>query len=136
MNEPICLARARKTMKIEIKAGDWVILTSPEGTFWEANSGFEKVNGNVSEDFSRVLIGKVQHSRPAKNPFTKKQNEDRLSQVSVQDKKVQEIAAGARERSNEIQEKKNLEIKKAHLTEHEKVNAIAEQIRKATNYKS
>jgi len=136
MNEPICLARARKAMKIEVKAGDWIIVTSPDGTFSEANQAFEKINGGVNEDFSRVIIGKVQHSRPAKNPFTEKQNEARLSQISVQDKKVQEIASGARDRSAEIQEKKNEEAKKAHLTEHEKVNSIAAKIRKSTNYKS
>ncbi len=136
MNEPICLARARKPMKIEVKTGDWVILCSPDGTFSEANTAFEKLNGNVNEDFSRVLIGKVQHSRPAKNPITEKQNEARLSQVSIQDKKVQEIAAGSRDRSNKIEQEKAEAVKKQHLTEREHANAIAEKIRKATNYKS
>lgn len=136
MNEPICVARVRKEQTIKVKPGDWIILTTPDGTFADANEAFTKASSPVSEEFSRILVGKIQHTRPAQNPLTNKENEARLSQVSIQSKKVQEIAAGARDRMNKIEAEKQLAVKKQIVGERERANQIAEQVRKATGYKS
>ena len=136
MNEPICIARARKEQTVKVKAGDWIILTSPDGTFSEANSAFEKANSPVNEDFNRIIIGKIQHTRPSQNPITKAENETRLKQFGDQNKRVQEIAASARDRSVKQAEEdsKKREVQKSK--DLDRANAIAAQIRKATNYKA
>ena len=136
MNEPICIARARKEQTVKVKAGDWIILTSPDGTFSEANSAFEKANSPVNEDFNRIIIGKIQHTRPSQNPITKVENETRLKQFGDQNKRVQEIAASARDRSVKQAEEdsKKREVQKSK--DLDRANAIAAQIRKATNYKA
>jgi PAS domain-containing protein len=135
MNEPICVARVRKEQTIKVKPGDWIILTTPDGTFADANEAFAKASSPVSEEFSRILVGKIHHTRPAQNPLTNKENEARLSQVAVQDKRVQEIAAGARERMKKIEDEKSSAVKKQHITERQNAQQIAEQVRKATGYK-
>jgi hypothetical protein len=136
MNEPICIARARKETTVKVKAGDWIILTNPDGTFSEANAAFEKANSPVNEDFNRIIIGKIQHTRPSQNPITKAENEVRLKQFGDQNKRVQEIAASARDRSvkQAEEESKKREVQKSK--DLDRANAIAAQIRKATNYKA
>jgi len=122
MNEPICLARKRAD-------GAWVILASPSKNFSEANTAFQQNNNPVNEVYDRVIIGKIIHTRPACSPLSAKQQESRLAQVSEQTKKVQDIAAGARDRQNEIEQKEREKTNLAQVSERNRAEEIAKRVR-------
>ncbi|MDE2099877.1 MAG: hypothetical protein KGL39_21670 [Patescibacteria group bacterium] len=136
MNEPIVVARVRKAVKLELKAGDWVILSSPDGTFSDANKAFDKVNSPVNEDYNRIIIGKIQHSRAAQNPMSAEQNKQRLAQVSEQSQKVEAIVAQSIENTKALEEKRTKDAAEQLRREKEAKAKMVEQIRKSTNYKA
>lgn len=133
MNEFVTLARIRKPLKVELKAGDWVILSNPSIAGSEANSAFGKISTSpVNGDYERVITGRVNHTRPAQNLFTAKQQEERLKQVSVQTQRVTEIAGTARARSDSIEKDREEKIAVAHKDTLDKKNKLVENIKKNT----
>lgn len=94
MNEKIAIAKSRKD-------GKWVFLSTPDASYSEANDAFSEASGQVSEDYSRIILCELRHLRPESKPLTKKQQEQNLAQVSERTKRVEEIASSARDRQKQ-----------------------------------
>lgn len=128
MNEPIVVARNRKT-------GKWEILCDPDKTFSEAGAVFEKIDPNLSDDYSRVIIARLQHSRPTKNPITKTEFDKRVAAQTERTEKVQQIVAEARDRAKSMEAEREKHEALSHAEHLARANAIVEQVRKASGQK-
>jgi hypothetical protein len=131
MNEAITVAQVRKARTIQVKPGDWVILSNPSRSFTEANAAFDKASGPVSEDYSQLIIGKIQHTRPAKFPVTQKAFEERIEAQTERTKEVQDIAASARNRQIEREEKAKQATKDDLAAHRAKAQEIVDKVRKS-----
>lgn len=62
MYEPILLAKVREPRTITLKPGDWIILGNPDQPLSASIEQRAKLvkNGNVSDEFSALLIGRLQ----------------------------------------------------------------------------
>lgn len=66
MYEPILIAKVRKERTVTIPAGGWIILGTPDEGLAASIAKRSKLvqSGNVSDEFSSVLIGRIQDTSP------------------------------------------------------------------------
>lgn len=62
MFEPITLAKVRKATTVKVPAGGWIIVCTPEQPLSEHIAKRAEVvrKGNVSDEFEKILIGRIQ----------------------------------------------------------------------------
>lgn len=73
MYEPIFLAQVRVARTITIPAGGWIILGSPDQPLAASIEQRAKLvkNGNVNDEYSAVIIGRIQDTHTPTKFFTK-----------------------------------------------------------------
>ena len=128
MNEPIVLGRNRST-------GRWEILAHPDQTFSEANRIFEGINPNVDENYNRVIIGRISHSRPTKSPVTQAEADRALEIATQRTESVQKIVHAAHERQQKIDEKDAKQQTLDHAARLGQHNELIDKVRAATGQK-
>jgi len=123
MYEPIFLAKVREEITVKIPAGGWIILGSPDQPLHASIAARAELikNGNVSDKFSALLIGRIQDiSTPVKFMTTaeakkaaglEKSHQDSLSQ-SHQDalQREKDVAAKQQKSAEEIHAARVAEI--------------------------
>jgi hypothetical protein len=116
MSETITLGKSRKD-------GKWSVLVQPERPFGEHLDAYRKIASTfpVSDEYSRVVIGKIHHSSPALNLVSKDQAAEKAKSETARQQSVIEIVKSAPLRQAEM------EAEKAELKKLEHDEAIAEK---------
>ncbi len=125
MSDTITLGKSRKD-------GKWQVLVQPERPFGEHLDAYRKIANShpVSDEFSKVVIGKLNHSSPALVFISKDDNAKRLEVEASRNKTVADSLKAAEER----QAKKNEDSANEKAAEHADIiaekNELINRIRK------
>ena len=127
MSETITLGKSRKD-------GKWSVLVQPERPFGEHLDTYRKIamKHPVSDDYSRVVIGKLHHSSPALVLVSTEEAGARAKADTARAQSVKQIVDSADERKDQ-QAKELAETKAAeHAEAIAEKNIIINQVRKET----
>jgi len=96
MSDTITLGKRRKD-------GSWAILVQPEKPFGDHLDAYRKIASNhpVSDEFSRVMIGKLNHSSPSLNLITSEEAATKAKQDEARAASIIEIVSTADIRQQE-----------------------------------
>ena len=131
MSDTITLGKSRKD-------GKWQVLVQPERPFGEHLDAYRKIAAKhpVSEELSRVIIGKVNHSSPALTLISADQAAEKAKQDAARAESIKKIVASAegraKEKADEAAELKAME----HAEAIAEKNSIVEKVRKDTGQTS
>lgn len=128
MSETITLGKSRKD-------GKWVVLVQPERPFGEHLDAYRKVASKapVSDDYSRVIIGKCHHSSPALILCSSEQKAEKDKAEAARQQSVKEIVDSAGARQKEMEKEKAEEKAAEHAEAIAEKNLTINQVRKDTN---
>jgi hypothetical protein len=127
MSENILIAKSRKT-------GKWVLLVDPGETYDAHLRAYQKIASAipVNDEFSRVLLGRVQNTSTALSLITSE--EKKVRDTSLEE--TREVAANAGKDAEERQAKltalEALKRAEVHDTVIDDKNAMINKLRKAT----
>lgn len=127
MSETITLGKSRKD-------GTWIVLVQLEKPFGEHLDAYRKIASKhpVSNDFTRVVIGKLHHSSPALVLMSTDEAAKKVVAAQERQKSVEDIVSSADQRQQEQQN----EAKAVRQAEHDEAivekNAMIKQVRKDT----
>lgn len=134
MNESIVVAQVRKDTTVKVPAGGWVILCDPSQPFTDANKAFDAQSSPVSENFSRIVIGRIRHERPARNPLSQSQLDAKVKSDAEQAERVKKTVEDSQKRDAEYKAKRQEEYNRAHADQRKIHDERIEKIRKETGY--
>ena len=125
MSETITLGKSRKD-------GKWAVLVQPEKPFGEHLAAYRKVAAEhpVSEEFSRIIIGKIHHSSPALNLISKEQKAEKDKVDAASNKSAFDIVASADKRQANLEKKAKDEAKQEHDDQIAAKNLIINKVKK------
>ena len=130
MSETITLGKSRKD-------GSWKVLVQPERPFGEHLAAYRKIATThpVSDEFTRVIIGKIHHSSPALTLVSteEKATKDKTDAASV--KTATDIVKSSDKRQADLEKKKAKEMADEHKELIDAKNAMIENIRKTSGQK-
>ncbi len=119
MSDTITLGKSRKD-------GKWQVLVEPERPFGEHLAAYQGIarKGHVSEQFTRIVIGKLVHSSPALKLISASEAEEKAKADTDRQKSVSEIVKSADARA-QAQAKESSDLKALeHKEALEEKNAI------------
>ena len=128
MSETITLGKSRKD-------GKWAVLVQPEKPFGKHLAAYRAVASKhpVSEEFTRVIIGKIHHSSPALNLVSKTQAEEKAKSETDRQQSVLEIVKSADTRADKMSKEAAKQRKEEHDEAIAEKNLIINQVRKDNN---
>ena len=128
MSETITLGKSRKD-------GKWSVLVQPERPFGEHLDAYRKIASRhpVSDDFTKVVIGKLHHSSPALLLVSAEEASAKKQVEVARQQSVKEIV----ETANARQEAITKEVAETKAAEHAEVlaekNEMINRVRRDTN---
>jgi len=127
MSDTITLGKSRKD-------GKWQILVQPERPFSEHLDAYRKVASThpVSDDYVRVIIGKVHHSSPALTLISKDQAAEKSKLEAARIDSISKIVASADDRSKAMADEASSLKQMEHDEALAEKNASIESVRKQT----
>ena len=125
MSETITLGKSRKD-------GKWIVLVQPEKPFGEHLAAYRKVAAEhpVSDEFSRIIIGKIHHSSPALNFISKEQKADKDKIESISNKSAFDVVASADKRQADLEKKAKEKADQEHKDQIAAKNLIINKVKK------
>ena len=127
MSETITLGKNRKD-------GKWIVLVQPERPFGEHLDAYRKIASKhpVSDEFIRVIIGKIHHSSPALVLVSTEQAAEKVKAETARQQSVLEIVKSADLRKEKMASENAKALKAEHEESIAEKNAIINRIRKDT----
>lgn len=127
MSNTITLGKSRKD-------GSWVILVQPEKPFGDHLDAYRKIANKapVNDEFSVVLIGKLNHSSPALKLISTKEGEARVKMEQDRLESIKNIVANSGDRQKEMEEQISRDKQEEHEIAIAEKNKSINQIRKDT----
>ncbi len=128
MSETITLGKSRKD-------GQWKVLVQPEKPFGEHLLAYRAIASKhpVSDDYSRVVIGKIHHSSPALTLVSSEQAVANKKAESDRQQSVVEIVRSADSRAVKLQKDADKIKAEEHAEAIGEKNTIIDNIRRDTN---
>lgn len=127
MSDTITLGKRRKD-------GTWIVLVQPDKPFGDHLDVYRKIASKhpINDEFSKVIMGKLNHSSPALVLISTEDNAARIKQNEEREKSIKDIVESASSRQAEMNNQLALNKQEEHDEAIAEKNELIKGIRKAT----
>lgn len=131
MYQPVTVVKVRKETKITVPAGGWVLLGHPDMPLHEQINQRAKLvqDGNVSDDYETLVIGRITDTHTPTRFVTKKEHEAAKNRTKETEKNLADSHISALERQKKHDEAVKAEKQAKHDAEVARLNEEHQDIR-------
>jgi hypothetical protein len=131
MYEPITVVKVREARTVTIPAGGWMILGNPDQPLSQQIEARNKLvrSGNVNDEFSALLIGRLQNTHPNTRFVTRKEAEAAAAQTVAHNASIEKNISDARAREKQMAEDAQKKRDAEHAARIKEVNKLNDSIR-------